>query len=95
MHHSASDDLQNPDRIRSLLKDLREARQAKSREGLRKLDHLTLGVRGHIFSSSVAWLKFSVATSMRDGNKRDSTVFCQSYGCHGKDQSRGNSSTLV
>ncbi|KAI0650539.1 Psf2-domain-containing protein [Trametes meyenii] len=34
----ASDDLQNPDRIRSLLKDIREARQAKSREGLSKLD---------------------------------------------------------
>ncbi|KAI0353038.1 Psf2-domain-containing protein [Trametes cingulata] len=35
----APDDLQNPDRIRSLLKDIREARQAKSREGLSKLDH--------------------------------------------------------
>jgi GINS complex subunit 2 len=35
----ASDDLENPDKIRSLLKDLREARQAKSREGLDKLDH--------------------------------------------------------
>ncbi|KAF8499986.1 hypothetical protein JB92DRAFT_3084460 [Gautieria morchelliformis] len=40
----ASDDLQNADKIRGLLKDLREARQAKSREGLRKLDHLTLGL---------------------------------------------------
>ncbi|KAF8507845.1 hypothetical protein BU17DRAFT_71042 [Hysterangium stoloniferum] len=35
----ASDDLHNSDKIRNLLKDLREARQAKSREGLRKLDH--------------------------------------------------------
>ncbi|KAI0832627.1 Psf2-domain-containing protein [Trametes gibbosa] len=35
----APDDLQNPDRIRGLLKDIREARQAKSREGLAKLDH--------------------------------------------------------
>ncbi|TBU33136.1 Psf2-domain-containing protein [Dichomitus squalens] len=35
----APDDLQNPERIRSLLKDIREARQAKSREGLAKLDH--------------------------------------------------------
>ncbi|KAI1796186.1 Psf2-domain-containing protein [Ganoderma leucocontextum] len=35
----ASDDLQNPERIRTLLKDIREARQAKSREGLSKLDH--------------------------------------------------------
>lgn len=42
---SASDDLENPDRIRTLLKDIREARQAKSREGITKLDHSELGVR--------------------------------------------------
>lgn len=42
---SASDDLENPDRLRSLLKDLREARQAKSRDGLKKLDHSELSVR--------------------------------------------------
>ena len=41
----ASDDLENPDQVRSLLKDLREARQAKSREGLKHLDHSELGVR--------------------------------------------------
>ena len=41
---SASDDLENPDRIRTLLKDIREARQAKSREGITKLDHSELGV---------------------------------------------------
>ena len=41
---SASDDLENPDRIRTLLKDIREARQAKSREGVTKLDHSELGV---------------------------------------------------
>lgn len=35
----APDDLENPDRLRSLLKDIREARQAKSREGLDQLDH--------------------------------------------------------
>ncbi|GJJ07176.1 hypothetical protein Clacol_001376 [Clathrus columnatus] len=40
----ASDDLHNPDRLRSLLKDLREARQAKSREGLRKLNHEMLEI---------------------------------------------------
>ncbi|KAH9482547.1 DNA replication complex GINS protein psf2 [Psilocybe cubensis] len=40
----ASDDLDNPDKIRSLLKDLREARQAKSREGLRTLDHSELSL---------------------------------------------------
>jgi hypothetical protein len=43
---SASDDVQNPDKIRSLLKDLREARQAKSRDGLEKLNHNELSV-GH------------------------------------------------
>jgi hypothetical protein len=42
---SASDDLQNPDKIRSLLKDLREARQAKCRDGLSKIDHNELSVR--------------------------------------------------
>ena len=41
---SASDDLENPDKIRTLLKDIREARQSKSREGIRKLDHSELGV---------------------------------------------------
>ncbi|RDB19926.1 DNA replication complex GINS protein PSF2 [Hypsizygus marmoreus] len=40
----ASDDLENPDKIRSLLKDLREARQAKSREGLKELDHSDLNL---------------------------------------------------
>ncbi|KZW04354.1 DNA replication complex GINS protein PSF2 [Exidia glandulosa HHB12029] len=33
----ASDDVTNPDRIRSLLKDIREARQSKIREGLRSM----------------------------------------------------------
>ena len=42
--YSASDDVENPDKIRSLLKDLREARQAKSREGLKTLDHSELTV---------------------------------------------------
>ncbi|KAF9464882.1 hypothetical protein BDZ94DRAFT_1281778 [Collybia nuda] len=40
----ASDDLENPDRLRSLLKDLREARQAKSRDGLKTLDHSELSL---------------------------------------------------
>ncbi|KAJ7284133.1 DNA replication complex GINS protein PSF2 [Mycena rebaudengoi] len=40
----ASDDLPNPDKIRSLLKDLREARQAKARSGLEGLEHSTLGL---------------------------------------------------
>ncbi|KAH7916292.1 hypothetical protein BJ138DRAFT_1140013 [Hygrophoropsis aurantiaca] len=38
----ASDDVENADKVRSLLKDLREARQAKSRDGLQKLDHSEL-----------------------------------------------------
>jgi len=42
----ASDDLEDPDRIRTLLKDIREARQAKSREGIAKLDHSELGLSG-------------------------------------------------
>ena len=41
---SASDDLQNPEKIRMLLQDIREARQAKSREGISKLDHSDLSV---------------------------------------------------
>jgi hypothetical protein len=45
VNSSASDDLENPDKIRSLLKDLREARQAKSRDGLKTLDHSELSVR--------------------------------------------------
>ncbi|KIK67795.1 hypothetical protein GYMLUDRAFT_238001 [Collybiopsis luxurians FD-317 M1] len=40
----APDDLQNTDKIRSLLKDLREARQAKSREGLNQLNRGELSV---------------------------------------------------
>jgi len=40
----ASDDLENPEKLRSLLKDLREARQAKSREGLKTLDHSELSL---------------------------------------------------
>ncbi|KAF9448979.1 Psf2-domain-containing protein [Macrolepiota fuliginosa MF-IS2] len=40
----ASDDLEQPDKLRSLLKDFREARQAKSREGLKQLDHSELSL---------------------------------------------------
>lgn len=36
--------MQNADKIKSLLKDLREARQAKSRDGLQKIDHSELSV---------------------------------------------------
>ncbi|KAN0126713.1 hypothetical protein V8E52_000353 [Russula decolorans] len=37
-------DIQNSDKIRYLLKDIREARQAKSREGLQKIDHSELSL---------------------------------------------------
>ncbi|EIM85710.1 DNA replication complex GINS protein PSF2 [Stereum hirsutum FP-91666 SS1] len=40
----APDDVPNSDKIRSLLKDIREARQAKSREGLSKIDHSELSL---------------------------------------------------
>ncbi|CAL1701318.1 unnamed protein product [Somion occarium] len=40
----ASDDFENPERLRSLLKDIQEARQAKSREGLSKIDHSELSL---------------------------------------------------
>ncbi|KAJ6628926.1 DNA replication complex GINS protein PSF2 [Mycena sp. CBHHK59/15] len=40
----ASDDLPNPEKVRTLLKDLREARQAKARAGLESLKHSTLGL---------------------------------------------------
>ncbi|KAL4076181.1 Psf2-domain-containing protein [Scleroderma citrinum] len=40
----APDDVPSAERVRSLLKDLREARQAKSREGLAKLDHSELSL---------------------------------------------------
>jgi len=40
----ASDDVESPDKIRTLFKDIREARQAKSREGLQKLDHSELSL---------------------------------------------------
>lgn len=40
----APDDFSNTDKIRSLLQDIREARQAKSREGLSKIDHSELSL---------------------------------------------------
>ncbi len=43
--NSASDDIEQHDKLRSVLKDLREARQAKTREGLRTIDHNALSVR--------------------------------------------------
>ena len=53
---SASDDLENPDKLRSLLKDLHEARQAKSREGLKQLEYSELSVRSLHLRCSFALL---------------------------------------
>lgn len=43
--YRAADDIQDTDKVRSLLKDLKEARQAKSREGLDQLNRGELSVR--------------------------------------------------
>ncbi|KAF8138382.1 hypothetical protein EV363DRAFT_1427305 [Boletus edulis] len=40
----ASDDVQNAEKVRSLLKDLREARQSKSRDGLSQIDNSELSL---------------------------------------------------
>ena len=73
--NSASDDLENPDKIRTLLKDIREARQAKSRDGIAKLDHSELGVCRPLLlpanSLSYTWIAF---WSLFYGDQRDSAV---------------------
>ncbi|CAD6566718.1 MAG: DNA replication protein psf2 [Cyphobasidiales sp. Tagirdzhanova-0007] len=43
---AAPDDIPSPERIRSLLKDLREVRQGKAREGLEHLNPVELNVTG-------------------------------------------------
>ncbi|KAF8580589.1 Psf2-domain-containing protein [Ramaria rubella] len=48
----ASDDLHDPDKIRSLLKDLREARQSKTREHLQKINDSTLEL-SHLCSMEI------------------------------------------
>lgn len=45
--HSASDDIESSDKIRTLLKDIQEARQAKSRAGVSQIDHSELTVSLH------------------------------------------------
>jgi len=42
----ASDDLASPDKLRGLLKDIREARQAKAREKIGKLDPNATELKG-------------------------------------------------
>lgn len=43
-HRRAPDDIPHPERIRSLLKDLREVRQGKAREGIQHLNPVELNV---------------------------------------------------
>ena len=61
---SAPDDIPSPERIRSLLKDLREVRQGKAREGLEHLNPVELNVR----SSSGCLIQASPLTT--PGNPR-------------------------
>ncbi len=74
---SAADDFQNSDKLRSLLKDIREARQAKSREGLSKLDHSELSVRrtSLSFMGTCHSQNPSAAKPVFNGNQRNPTVF--------------------
>jgi len=77
---SASDDLENPEKLRSLLKDLREARQAKSREGLKTLDHSELSVScSPVYYLFIHSFYFIVAKSLFHGGQRDSALFPSSY----------------
>ncbi|KWU41686.1 Psf2-domain-containing protein [Rhodotorula sp. JG-1b] len=65
---TASDDLASPDRIRLLLKDIREARQAKVREGLSAINPVHLGMP-NISTMEIAELRpfFSLAfTRLKD-----------------------------
>jgi GINS complex subunit 2 len=52
--NSASDDIPQPERIRSLLKDLREVRQGKAREGIQHLNPVELNVSSTSLSLSYA-----------------------------------------
>lgn len=70
--HSASDDLENPDKIRSLLKNLREARQAKSRDGIKQLDHSELSVSPHLIVRDIpSQCTILVAQLVFHGNQRN------------------------
>jgi hypothetical protein len=67
-HTRASDDVQNAEKVRSLLKDLREARQAKSRDGLSQLDHSELSVCSSVASQRTHSNIFPVAEPVLDGD---------------------------
>ena len=57
--YSASDDLPTPEKLRLLLKDIREARQSKIRSGLSAVNSVHLGVSSPFSPSSF----FSLHTS--------------------------------
>ena len=81
----ASDDITNPEKVRSLLQDIREARQAKSREGVSKLDHneLSVSVLLHAYTHMGTHFDDYRAASepLRHGNQRDPTILCVLCGC--------------
>ena len=52
--YSASDDLPTPEKLRLLLKDIREARQSKIRSGLSAVNSVHLGVSSPFLSSSLS-----------------------------------------
>lgn len=82
---SASDDLEDPDKLRSLLKDLREARQAKSRDGLKSLDHVELSVSSTTYPLETRCSKVILLAAFKfvfDGDQRNSSLLCPINGCH-------------
>ena len=88
--YRAPDDIHSPEKIRGLLKDIREARQAKSRDGLAKLDPDLLDVRDH-YCRKFWFLKITLGFQfMFYGNKWNPTFLRQGHGCDGEDQIRRN-----
>jgi hypothetical protein len=73
----------NSDRVRSLLKDLREVRQAKTREGVQKIDSSALIVRMLVVRSPLFWLNRGPASeSLRYGDQRDQAILRARHGRH-------------
>ena len=77
----SSEDIPDAEKVRSLLKDIREVRQAKTREGVKKIDNSELTVcslgldRFHLRE-----LPLLGSELMFNGDKRDMTLL---YACHG------------
>ncbi|KAG8903383.1 DNA replication protein psf2 [Tulasnella sp. 403] len=59
----APDDIESPEQIHALLQEIREARQAKSREGLRMINHVHLRIR-NITSMEINEIRSFSAKSM-------------------------------